>query len=158
LAISKNNNKQQRTMEKAIYHSLEVLNSWAMENNMMNKSKTMYQFFSLRHKNTDFSPKTDDQMLQKSASTKHLGGLLDNKLNWADHTSMYVGGQERHKQGFGWKPEGKDHLDDPRHRWQDNIKINLQAARLAGINWIAMTQKRDRWQALVNVVMNLQVQ
>jgi hypothetical protein len=70
-------------------------------------------------------------MLQKSASTKYLAVLLDNKLNWADHTSMYVGvgGQERHIQGFAWKPEGKDHLEDPRHRWEDNIKMDLQAAR-----------------------------
>jgi len=67
-------------------HSLEVLNAWATENNMINKkSKTMYQFFSLRHNNTDFSLKTDDQMLQKSASTKYLGVLINNKLNWADH-------------------------------------------------------------------------
>jgi len=84
-------------------------------------------------------------MLQNSASTKYLGVFLDNKLNLADHTSMYVGGQEKHIQGFGWKPEGKDHLEDPRHRWENNIKMDLQAARLAGIDWIAMTQKRDRW-------------
>jgi hypothetical protein len=47
-ASAENNNKQQRTMEKTMNHSLEVLNAWATENNMMtNKSQTMYQFFSL---------------------------------------------------------------------------------------------------------------
>jgi len=49
-------------------------------------------------------------------------------------------------------------LEDPGHIWEDNIKMALQAARLGGIDWIAMTQKRDRWQAFVNAVMNLQVQ
>jgi len=69
-------------------HSLEVLNAQATENNMMiNKSKTMYQFFSLRHNNTDFNLKIDNQMLQKRASTKYLGVLLDNKFNWADHNN-----------------------------------------------------------------------
>jgi hypothetical protein len=29
-------------------------------------------------------------MLQKSASTKYLGVLLDNKLNWADHINKTV--------------------------------------------------------------------
>ena len=67
-------------------------------------------------------------------------------------------GEERRIQGFGWKPEGKDHLEDPGHRWEDNIKMDLQVARFGGIDWIAMTQKRDRWQAHVNAVLILQVQ
>jgi hypothetical protein len=71
-------------------HSLEVLKSWATENNkMINKSKTIYQFFSLQHNNTDFNLKIDNQLLQ-SASTKYLGVLFDNKLNWADHINKTV--------------------------------------------------------------------
>jgi hypothetical protein len=88
---AKSNNKQQRTMKKTMNHSLEVLNAWATENNIINKkSKTLYQFFSLQHNNTDFSLKTDDQMLQKSASSKYLLVLLDNKLNWMDHIKKTV--------------------------------------------------------------------
>jgi len=49
-------------------------------------------------------------------------------------------------------------LVDPGHIWEDNIKMDLLAARLGGIDWIAMTQKRDRRQAFMNAVMNLQVQ
>jgi hypothetical protein len=46
-------NKQQRTLEKNMNHSLEFLNSWATENNMIiSKSKTRYQFFSLQHNTT----------------------------------------------------------------------------------------------------------
>ena len=45
-ASAKNNNKQQRTLEKTMNHSLGVLNTWATANNMIiNKSKTMYYFF-----------------------------------------------------------------------------------------------------------------
>jgi predicted solute-binding protein len=45
---TKNNNKQQKTLEKIMNHSLEVLNSLAAENTMLiSKSNTMYQFFSL---------------------------------------------------------------------------------------------------------------
>ena len=89
-ASAKNNNKQQRTLEKTMNHSLEVLNAWATENMMINNSKTMYQFFSLQHNNTDFNLKIDNQLLQKSASTKYLGVLFDNKLNWADHINKTV--------------------------------------------------------------------
>jgi len=28
-----------------------------------------------------------------------------------------------------WKPEAKELLGRPRHRWDDNIKINLQEER-----------------------------
>ena len=90
-ASAKNNNKPQRTLEKTMNHSLEVLNSWAKENNMnINKLKTTYQFFSLWHKNADFSLKIDDHMLQKSASTIHQGVLLDNKLDCEYHISKTV--------------------------------------------------------------------
>jgi len=45
---AKNNSKQQRTLENNKNHSLEALNSWSTENNMIiSKSKTMYKFFSL---------------------------------------------------------------------------------------------------------------
>jgi hypothetical protein len=54
------------------------------------------------------------------------------------------------------KPEGKRLLGKPRHRWEDNIKMNLQEVGCGGMDCIDQAQDRDRWQALVNVVMNLQ--
>ena len=55
------------------------------------------------------------------------------------------------------KPEGKRPLGRPRRRWEDNIKLDLQAVGCGGMYWIELAQDRDRWQALVNVVMKLQV-
>ena len=55
------------------------------------------------------------------------------------------------------KPEGKILSGRPRHRWEDNIKIDLQEVRYGGMNWIELVLDRDRWRALVNAVMNLQV-
>jgi len=55
------------------------------------------------------------------------------------------------------KHEGKRPLGRPRHRWKDNIKIDLQEVRCEGIDWNDMAQNRDRWWAFVNAVMNLQV-
>ena len=45
----------------------------------------------------------------------------------------------------------------PRRRWRDNIKMDLQEVECGGMDWIALAQDRDRWPALVNVVMNLRV-
>jgi hypothetical protein len=53
------------------------------------------------------------------------------------------------------KPEGKRPLGRPRHRWEDNIVMDLQEVGCGGMGWIDLTQNRDRWRALMNAVMNL---
>ena len=55
------------------------------------------------------------------------------------------------------KPEGNKPLGRPRRRWEDNIKMALQEVGCGGMDWIELTQDRDRWWALVNAVMNLWV-
>ena len=55
------------------------------------------------------------------------------------------------------EPEGERPLGRPRHRWEDNIKMDLQELGCGGMDWIEVTQDRDRWRAVVNAVMNLQV-
>jgi len=55
------------------------------------------------------------------------------------------------------KPEGKRPLGRPRHRWEDNIKMDLQEVGCGGVDWIELAEDRDRWWALVNVILNLRV-
>ena len=55
------------------------------------------------------------------------------------------------------KPEGKRPLETPRHRWKDNMEMDLQEVGCGGMEWIELAQDRDRWRALVNAVMNLGV-
>jgi len=50
------------------------------------------------------------------------------------------------------KPEGNRPLVKPRHRWEDNIKIDLQEVGCGGVDWIELAQDRDRRQATVNTV------
>jgi hypothetical protein len=55
------------------------------------------------------------------------------------------------------KPEGKRPLGRPRHRWVDNIKIDLGEIGWDGVDWVDLAQDRDQWRALVNTVLNLRV-
>jgi len=50
------------------------------------------------------------------------------------------------------KPEGKRPLGRPRHRWEDNIKMDLQVVGGGHGDWMELAQDRDRWRALVGMV------
>jgi hypothetical protein len=56
------------------------------------------------------------------------------------------------------KREGKRTLLRPKHRWENNIKIDLEEVELGGVDWIDLAQDGDKWRALVNTVMNPRVQ
>ena len=55
------------------------------------------------------------------------------------------------------KPEGERLLGRPRRRWEDNVKMDLQEVGGGCRDWMELAQDSDRWQALVNAVMNLLV-
>jgi hypothetical protein len=55
------------------------------------------------------------------------------------------------------KPEERRPLGRPRHRWEDNIRMDLQEIGREGVDWIHLAQNRDHWWALVIMVMNLWV-
>jgi len=41
--------------------------------------------------------------------------------------------------------------------WEDNIKMDLQVVGWGGMDSIDLVQGRERWQVLLNVVMNFQI-
>jgi hypothetical protein len=55
------------------------------------------------------------------------------------------------------KSERKRPLGGPRCRLEDNIRMDFRGIELEVVDWIHLTQDRDRWWALVNTVMNLRV-
>ena len=55
------------------------------------------------------------------------------------------------------KPEGKRPLGRRRRKWKDNIKTDLQVVGCGGKDWVELAHDRDRWRALVNVVIKLRV-
>jgi hypothetical protein len=75
-------------------------------------------------------------------------------MGWACSTH----GEKRN--GYGvlvGKPKERRPLGIPRYGWEDNIKMGLREIGCGGMDWIDLTQDRDKWMALMNKVMNLRV-
>ena len=53
------------------------------------------------------------------------------------------------------KPEGKTPLGRLRHRWVNNIRMELQEVGCGYMDWTGLAQYRDRWRTLVSEVLNL---
>jgi hypothetical protein len=45
----------------------------------------------------------------------------------------------------------------PRRGYKDNIKMDLREIVWEGVDWILLTPGRDKWRALVDVVMCLRI-
>jgi len=65
------------------------------------------------------------------------------------------GRDEKYINYFGWKPEGKIPLGRTRHRWEDNIGMDLKQTWWEGVDWIYVAQGRDQLLVFVNTVMKL---
>ena len=55
------------------------------------------------------------------------------------------------------KPEVKRPMGRPKHRWEDNIKMELQEVGRGCGDWMELAEDRDSWRALVSTVMNFRV-
>jgi hypothetical protein len=82
--------------------------------------------------------------------------IKSRRMRWAGHVARIVEKRNPHRILVG-KPKGKRPLRRPRRRGVDNIKIDLREIGWDGMDWIDLSQDRDRWRAVVNTVMNLWV-
>jgi hypothetical protein len=53
--------------------------------------------------------------------------------------------------------EGKRPFRRPRHTLEDNIKTDIRKISLSVVDWINLAQDRDRQQALLNMIITLQL-
>ena len=67
--------------------------------------------------------------------------IKSRRMRWAGHVAR-----------MGKRPLGR-----PRHRWVDNIRMDLQEVGCEYMDWIGRAQDQDRWWTLVSAVMNLRV-
>jgi hypothetical protein len=75
-------------------------------------------------------------------------------MKWVGHVVCM---REKCIQGLVEKPEGKRPLGRHRHRWEDNITMDLKEIGWQGTDIIHVAQDRDKCQAAVNTVIKLWV-
>jgi hypothetical protein len=78
------------------------------------------------------------------------------RMRWAGHVARMGEKRNAYRLLVG-KLDGKRPLGRPRRRWVDNIRMDLGEVGRGDVDWIGLAQDRNRWRALVNSVLNLQV-
>jgi hypothetical protein len=78
------------------------------------------------------------------------------RMRWAGHVARMGEDRGVHRVLVG-KHEGKGPLGRPRHRREDNIKMDLQEVGGDRGNWMELAQDRDKWRALVGTVRDFRV-
>ena len=82
---SRDDQHQNKNLELKMNSALDIRNFGAKDNNMtIGRLKTVYQFFTLSHKNLNLNLKVEDELLEKNVNTNYLGVQLGNKLIWKE--------------------------------------------------------------------------
>ena len=82
--------------------------------------------------------------------------IKSRRMRWAGHVAHMDEERGVYRVLVG-KPEGKKPPGRPRHRWVDNIRMDLQKVGCEYMDWIGLAQDGDRCRTRVSAVMNLQV-
>jgi hypothetical protein len=75
------------------------------------------------------------------------------RMRWAGHVARMRRGMHI---GY-WRESQKRPLGRPRHRWVNNIIMDLRDIGWVVIDWIDLAQDRNQWRALVNTLMKFRV-
>jgi hypothetical protein len=98
----------------------------------------------------------NDELHDLYSSPNIVWVIKSSRMRWAGHVAHMGEGRGPYKVLVG-RPKGKRPLGRPRHRWEDNIKMDIREIGINVANWIQLAQDRVQWRAFVNMVMNLWV-
>jgi hypothetical protein len=98
----------------------------------------------------------NDELHSLYSSMNIVRVIKSRRMRWVGHVACMGEGRGVYRVLVG-RPKSKRPLGRPRHRWEDNIKLDLREIEIDGANWIQLAQDRVQWWACVNTVMNLWV-
>jgi hypothetical protein len=113
-----------------------------------------------------FGPKRDEvtggwrklhnEELRDLYSSPSIIRIIMSGLRWAGYVAQMGENRNSYRLLVG-KPEGKRPLGRARRGWVDNIRMDLGEVAWGDLDWTGLTKDRNRWRALVNLVLNLRV-
>ena len=72
--------------------------------------------------------------------------IKSRRMRWARHVAR-MGGRGVYRVLVG-KPGGRRPPGRPRHRWEDNIRMDLREMGCGCVDWMELAQDRDKWRGL----------
>jgi hypothetical protein len=86
----------------------------------------------------------NDELHSLYSSLNIVRVIKSRRMRWAGHVARMGEGRDVYRVLVG-RPKGKRPLGRPRHRWEDNIKVDLREIGIHGANWIQLAQDRVWW-------------
>jgi hypothetical protein len=80
--------------------------------------------------------------------------IKSRRMGWSGHVARMREKRNANRLLVG-KPEVKKPLGRPRHRWLDNIRMDLGEVGWGDVDWIGLAQDRNRWTVLGNSALNV---
>jgi hypothetical protein len=90
------------------------------------------------------------------SSSSIIRTIESRRMRWAGHVARMGEKRNMYRLLVG-KAERKRSLGRPRRRWVDNIRMDLGEVGWGDVVCISLAKDRNRWRALVNLVLNLPV-
>jgi hypothetical protein len=94
-----------------------------------------------------------NEELHNFYSSRNIIRLIKLKTSWAGHVARMEEMRNALKILVG-KSKGNRPLGRPKHRWEDNIRMDVREIGREGLDWIHLPQDRDQWRAVVKTVIN----
>jgi predicted small integral membrane protein len=98
----------------------------------------------------------NEELSDLYSSPSNFRTIKARRMRWAGHVAEMFEKRNAYRL-LVLKPEGRRPLRRQRHRWVDNIRMDLVEVAWVDVDWIGLAPDRDRWRALVSSVLNLRV-
>ena len=122
----------------------------------MQQAKVVANIWAKIDENGEWKRLHNEELHSLYRSPNIVRVIKSRRLRWASHVARMEEGRSVFKilkdTPPGQRPSGR-----PRHRWEDNIRMDLKEIEINMRNWVDLAQDKDYWRALVNEALNLQV-